>query len=387
MTESARRAEPRILIVAGEASGDAIAAGLIRAVRERLPAAEFEGVAGPRMTEAGCRALYASDRLSVVGLTEVVRHFGDIRAVFKGLQERLRADPPDLLVCVDLPDFNLRLAKAAQRAGVPVVYYVSPQVWAWRRGRVRAIGRVVDHMMVIFPFETEVYEAAGVPVTYVGNPLVERLADVPGQGEARQSLGLSAEGPVVALLPGSRRSEALRMVPILLEAAERLEKSRPDSHFVVPVAGPQVAAVLDDFQAQKGPAKLVRCGDSITATAAADCAAVTSGTATLETAVVGTPLVVLYRLSPVTYWLARRLVQVPFIGMVNLIAGREVAPELVQGDAEPETVAKTLADLLADPDRLARMRLELAEVRAHLGTSPSARAAEVVTEVVGHESE
>ena len=374
---------PRVLIVAGEASGDAIAAGLIEAVRERLPTAGFEGVAGPRMEAAGCRALYPADKLAVVGLTEVLRHFGGIRAVFKGLKDRLQSRPPDLVVCVDLPDFNLRLAKVAKRAGVPVVYYVSPQVWAWRQGRVRAIGRLVDHMMVIFPFETALYEAAGVPVTYVGHPLVERLTDVPGQAEARDALGLPAEGTVVALLPGSRRSEALRMAPILLEAAERLAERRPGVRFVLPVAGPQVAEVLDEVQAEMGPPDLVRCADSVTATAAADCAAVTSGTATLETAVVGTPLIVLYKLSPVTFWLARRLVKVPYIGMVNLIADREVAPELIQEDAEPETVAATLDELLADPQRLAQARADLAEVRETLGSEPSERAAEVVTGFLG----
>jgi len=373
-----RAAGPRVMIVAGEASGDAIAAGLIDAVREQRPGARFEGVAGPRMEAAGCRALYPSDRLAVVGLTEVLRHFGDIREVFNGLKRRLREDPPDLLVCVDLPDFNLRLARVAKRAGVPVVYYVSPQVWAWRRGRVRGIGRVVDHMLVIFPFEMEVYEAAGVPVTYVGNPIVERLAEVPDRQAARERLGLAAEAPVVALLPGSRRSEVLRMAPVLLEAAELLEPRFPGIRFVLPVAGPEVAQVLDEVQAEMGPAGLVRCDDSITATAAADCAAVTSGTATLETAVVGTPLIVLYKLSPVTFWLARRLVRVSYIGMVNLIAGREVAPELIQGDAEPQTVAETLAELLEDPHRREKARAELAGVRETLGHEPSRRAAEVV---------
>jgi lipid-A-disaccharide synthase len=373
------------MIVAGEASGDAIAAGLIGALRQRLPGIRFEGVAGPRMEAAGCRTLYPSDKLSVVGLTEVLRHFGGIREVFKGLKRRLREDPPDLLVCVDLPDFNLRLAKVAKRAGVPVVYYVSPQVWAWRRGRVHGIGRVVDHMMVIFPFETEVYEAAGVPVTYVGNPLVERMAAVPDRATARAELGLPAEAPVVALLPGSRRSEALRMAPILLEAAERLAAQRPGVRFVLPVAGPQVAQVLDELQAEVGPPDLVRCDDSVTATAAADCAAVTSGTATVETAVVGTPLIVLYRLSPVTFWLARRLVKVPHIGMVNLIAGREVAPELIQDEAEPGTVARALAELLDDPDRRERARRDLMGVRETLGHEPSQKAAEVVAGFLARE--
>jgi len=366
------------MVVAGEASGDRIAAGLIREVRKRDPEARFEGVAGPAMEAAGCRALFPSDQLAVVGLTEVLRHFGDIRRVFKGLKTRLREAPPDLLVCVDAPDFNLRLAKVAHKAGVPVVYYVSPQVWAWRRGRVHKIGRIVDHMMVIFPFETELYEQAGVPVTYVGNPLIERIPVVPEQAEARRSLGLPEDAPVVALLPGSRRSEVLRMGPVLLGAAEILAERHPDAHFVLPVAGPAVGEVLDELLTEYHPPNFHRVEDSLSATAAADCAAVTSGTATLETAVVGTPLVVLYKLSPVTFWLAQRLVQVPHIGMVNLVAGREVATELIQDDAEPVRIAEELEPLLTDPGVQGRARGDLAGVRATLGENPSARAAEVV---------
>ncbi|MFA9461749.1 lipid-A-disaccharide synthase [Thiohalorhabdus methylotrophus] len=376
----------RVMVVAGEASGDRIAAGLIREMRAREPEVRFEGVAGPAMEAAGCRALFPSDQLAVVGLTEVLRHFGDIRRVFKGLKSRLREASPDLLVCVDAPDFNLRLAKVAQKFGVPVVYYVSPQVWAWRRGRVHKIGRIVDHMMVIFPFETEVYEQAGVPVTYVGNPLIERIPAVPDREQARAALGLPANAPVVALLPGSRRSEVLRMGPVLLRTAELLADLHPDAHFVLPVAGPAVGEVLDELLTEYAPPNFHRVEDSLSATAAADCAAVTSGTATLETAVVGTPLVVLYKLSPITFWLARRLVQVPHIGMVNLVAGREVAPELIQEDAEPERLAEELGRYLADPQARERARADLAGVRATLGENPSAGAAEVVLRYVRREA-
>ncbi|HKL78205.1 MAG TPA: lipid-A-disaccharide synthase, partial [Gammaproteobacteria bacterium] len=278
----------------------------------------------------------------------------------------------------DLPDFNLRLAKAAQKAGVPVVYYVSPQVWAWRRGRVKGIARVVDHMLVIFPFEKGIYEEVGLPVTYVGNPMVERLSAVPGREEARAALDLPDDAPVVALLPGSRRSEVLRMGRPLLDAAAVLAERHPDARFVLPVAGSAVAEVLDELQAAHGPANLLRVEDSLTATAAADCAAVTSGTATLETAMVGTPLVVLYKLSPLTFWLARRLVQVPHIGMVNLVAGREVAPELIQDDAEPQPIADALDRYLTDPEARDQARADLAGVRQTLGTDPSRQAAHAV---------
>jgi lipid-A-disaccharide synthase len=238
-------------------------------------------------------------------------------------------------------------------------------------------------MLVIFPFETAIYEEAGLPVTYVGNPMVERLGAVPGREEAREALGLPGQAPVVALLPGSRRSEVLRMGRPLLQAAEVLAERHPGARFVLPVAGPAVAEVLDQLQAEYGPAGIQRVEDSLTATAAADCAAVTSGTATLETAMVGTPLVVLYKLSPLTFWLARRLVQVPHIGMVNLVAGREVAPELIQEDAEAEPIADALDRYLTDPAAREQARADLAGVRQTLGTAPSRKAADAVLGFLG----
>jgi lipid-A-disaccharide synthase len=373
----------RIMVVAGEASGDAIAAGLIREVGRRRSDLAFEGVGGAGMADAGCRILADADRLAVVGLTEVLRHFPDIRRVFHLLRDRLRSDPPRLLVCVDLPDFNLRLAREAQRAGVPVVYYVSPQVWAWRRGRVRTIRRLVDHMLVLFPFEADLYREAGVPVTWVGHPIVERIPHPPERAEARARLGVAGEGPVVALMPGSRRSEVRRLGPVLLGAARRLRERRPDIRFVLPVAGPEVGELLNAQEAEEPVPGLMRVDDGVTAAAAADCAAVASGTATLETALVGTPHVIVYRLSPVTFWLARRLVRVPFVGIVNLIAGREVATELLQDDARPERIAAELAGLLEDPERRRAAEAAMAEVRAALGEAPSARAADVVLSQAG----
>jgi lipid-A-disaccharide synthase len=376
---------PRVLVVAGEASGDNLAAGLIRAVRKRRPGVSFAGVAGPRMAEAGCERLYDSHRLSVVGLTEVLRHFMDIRRVFKGLLARLRADPPDLLICVDLPDFNLRLARHARKLGIPVVYYVSPQVWAWRRGRLKTIGRRVDHMLVIYPFEEPFYREAGIRATFVGHPMVERIPQDPDPTSARRELGLSPDRPVAALLPGSRRAEVARLAPVLAGAAQRLGQRYPHLQFVVPVAGEAVAGELEPYLDAGGP-EVVRATDSVKAVAAADVAAVASGTATLETAVVGTPEVILYKVSPLTYFLARRLVKVPFIGIVNLVAEREVAPELVQSDATPDRVAALLGGWLADEETRQQVRQGLAGVRERLGEDCSARAAEVVLDYLpaGH---
>lgn len=368
---------PRVLVVAGEASGDNLAAGLIRAVHRDRPEVRFAGVAGPRMVEAGCEPLYDSHRLSVVGLTEVLRHFMDIRRVFKGLLARLRSDPPDLLICVDLPDFNLRLAHHARKLGIPVVYYVSPQVWAWRRGRLKTIGRRVDHMLVIYPFEAPFYREAGIRATFVGHPMVERIPADPDPVAARQELGLDPQRPVVALLPGSRHAEVARLAPVLAGAARRLAERFPDLQFVLPVADASLGADLDPYF-PPGEAAVTRVSDSVTATAAADVAAVASGTATLETAVVGTPEVILYKVSPLTYALARRLVQVPYIGIVNLVAEREVAPELVQGDATPERVAEQLGLWLSDSEARQQARAGLAGVRERLGEDCSARAAEVV---------
>ena len=318
----------------------------------------------------------------MVGLVEVVRHLGRLRGVFRSLLAEVDRRRPDLAVLVDYPDFNLRLARQLKRRGVPVVYYVSPQVWAWRRGRLATIRETVAHMMVIFPFEKALYQQAGVPVTFVGHPLVDLVRPIPDRAAFLSALGLEPSRPVLAVLPGSRRQEVAHNLPPLAGALRLLSERRPDLQFVIavapgldprdleaPLAGIRVASVLGRAHEVLG---------------AASVGLVASGTATVEAALLGLPMVVVYRVSPLTYALGRPLVRVPHYAMANLIAGREVVKELIQRDFRPEAVAAAALALIDEPERRAAVLAGLAEVRARLGPGgASARAAAVVAGHLG----
>jgi len=367
----------RIMILAGEHSGDRLGAGLAAALRERRPGLVLEGMGGERMREAGVDLLVDSSRLGVTGLVEVFGRLGEYRTALATLKRRLRDDPPDLVVPIDYPDFNLRFARAAREAGLPVVYFVSPQVWAWRRRRLRFIARTVSHILVLFPFEEEFYEEAGVPVTFVGHPLLDRLGSIPARDESRRVLGLPPDDPIVALLPGSRANEVKRILPVMSRAAALVSERVPGVRFVMPVASGLDAEIFE--AALEGGPPVIRFGDRYEELVrAASAAAVASGTATLETALLGTPMVAVYRLHPLTYWMGRALVRVDHIAMPNLIVGRQAVPELVQGDLTPEALASELVRLLTDREARGRMEGALAEVRAKLagpGAFPRAAAA------------
>ena len=337
------------------------------------------GVGGDRLSEQGAALVAHVRDLAVVGILEVLRHIPKIRASFKRLVAELDRQRPDAAVLIDYPDFNLRLAEELRDRGVPVVYYVSPQVWAWKRGRIRTIRRTVSRMVVIFPFEEALYREAGVPVTYVGHPLVDLVAPAPDRHAFLSGLGLDPSRPVVAMLPGSRSMEVANNMPPLVEASRIALRQRPDVQFVL-----AVAPLLD-------PAALeARCGglpiravanQTLAVVGAADLALVASGTATVETALLGTPMIVVYRVAPLTYALGRRFVRVAHFAMVNLIAEREVVPELIQSAFTPERVAEETLALLGDTGRADLMRRDLAEVRRRLGgPGASARAAAVVRE-------
>jgi lipid-A-disaccharide synthase len=317
----------------------------------------------------------------VVGLLEVISHLRDLRAIFRRVLDEVDRERPDLAVLVDYPDFNLRLARELNQRGVPVVYYVSPQVWAWRRRRLGTIRETVERMLVIFPFEEGLYREAGVPVTFVGHPLVDLVRPAPDTRGFLRGLGLDPERPVVALLPGSRPKEAAHNLPPLAAAVPRIRSSRPDVQFVV-----ALAPYLDP-SAVEGPLRglgvTVVKDQTAAALSAASLALVASGTATVETAILGTPMVVVYRVSPITYALGRWLLRVPHFAMVNLIAGRRVVPELEQHDFTPERVAAEALRLLSDEGAASTMRRELARVRELLGgPGASERAAEAVAEVL-----
>ena len=367
-----------ILLSAGEASGDLLGAELAAELQRRAPGLELAGMGGDRMGASGVAlAVHARD-VAVVGLTEAVGRLPRLWRAYRLLTGMLRDPRPDLLVCIDFPEFNLLLARAAARVGVPVCYYVSPQVWAWRPGRIRTLRRLVRAMLVIFPFEEALYREAGVPVLFVGHPVLDRVKTVPPRELCRTRLGLTGTERLVGLLPGSREAEVRRHLPVMAEAAIRIERALPGTRFAVAVADTlspdRVAALLPSHKGANF--RLVR-GDTYGVIRAADLIVTASGTATLEAGVLGTPLVVIYKVSRLTYLAGRLLVRIPFIGMVNLVAGRRVAPELIQGDATPERIAAEALKLLADPARLAAVRAELRRLPGLLGEGGAAgRAAE-----------
>jgi lipid-A-disaccharide synthase len=356
----------RVMIVAGEASGDIYGAGLIRTVAAEKPEVAFFGIGGLCMREAGCETLVDSADMAVVGLIEVLKHFKVIAAAFLKLKNILLNNPPDLLILIDYPGFNLRLAKVAKRAGVKVLYYISPQIWAWRQGRVHKIKRLVDRMAVILPFEVPFYEQAGVPVSFVGHPLADLVQVRLNKEQAAVSFGLDPSRPVVGLFPGSRRSEVSRLLPTILEAAHLLHQRFPNLQFVLPLAS---TLSHDDLAPW-----LAGCHVPITITRerihdlirGCDAVVSVSGTVTLEVALVGTPLVIIYKLSPLTYQLAKRLVKVEHIGLCNIVAGASVAPELIQDDASPQRIAAEIQRLLEDQVNNA-VRARLSRVRECLG--------------------
>jgi lipid-A-disaccharide synthase len=366
----------RLFLVAGEASGDLHGGLLARALKETAGDVALEGVGGAEMERAGVRLHHRCEEMAITGIWEVVRHLPRFRRLLRELVERLRADPPDALIPIDYPDFNLRLSARAHELGIPVVYYISPQVWAWRKGRIRQLARLVRRMVVIFPFEEDLYKHAGIPVTYVGHPLVDRVRPEADRERARMQLGLDSGDPLVALLPGSRRSEVERILPILLET-RRLLSSR-GWNWVVALA-PGLA--IEDLPAEaRGPdAPEFLHAQTHELLAAADLALTASGTATLEAALIGTPMLVVYRMHPLTYHLARRLVHVPHIAMANLLAGERVVPEFLQEQARPELLAPEVARWMDDSSLRERTSEKLRRVAERLGGGGAAtRAARVI---------
>lgn len=362
----------RVLIVGGEASGDLYGGLLMRAMASANRGIEFAGIGGPSMQAAGLRLLGDASQTGVTGLLEVAARLPAIWRAFRGVR-RAAADPRrplDLAILIDYPDFNLRLAPCLHARGIPVLYFVSPQVWAWRRGRVKLIARCVDRMLVILPFEEEFYRAAGVDVTFVGHPLLDLARPLRNRRQALGLLGLDPERPTVALMPGSRGNEVRSLFAVMLAAARMLRDEFRDLQFVIPVAPTidksAIDAVVRDSGRWEAPPLAVR-EDRYDAIAACDAAAVASGTATLECALLGVPMLIAYRVNRLTYALARRMSSVTHIGMPNLIAGKEIVPELLQSECRPERVAAALRALLTDPALAARMRDDLSTVRARLG--------------------
>jgi lipid-A-disaccharide synthase len=375
----------RLLVASGEPSGELYAAELIRHLKALTPGLEVFGLGGDRMLAEGATLLAHVRDLAVVGLFEVLSHLRQIRGVFRRVLDEVDRDPPLAAVLVDYPDFNLRLARELHRRGIPVVYYVSPQIWAWRKGRIKGIRETVARMLVIFPFEEALYREAGVPVEFVGHPLVDRIAP-PGRTDFLRSLGVSPERDVVAVLPGSRPKEIAHNLPGLAGAIALLRAQRPDLEFLLPLA-PTIDRKLLEPDLRGLPVRLVPQGAQAVL-ASCQAAMVASGPATVEAALLGAPMVVVYRLSGLTHFLGRRLIKVPHVAMANLIAGRRIVPELIQHDFTPERVAAEVRSLLEEPDRRESMKRDLEEVRRRLGApGASGRAAQAVAGVLAAQTQ
>jgi len=375
---------PRVLVSCGEASGDLYAAALADALKAIDPATGILGLGGPRLRAAGADLVGDYEGMAVTGLTEalpVIRRAWRLRAA---LCDAARTRRPDVLVAVDSPDFNFRLLRPMRDLGVPIVYYVSPQLWAWRAGRLDTIRRYVDLMLVIFPFERAIYERAGVPVEFVGHPLVELARPARPREAVLAAAGFDPARPVLALLPGSRPNEVRRLLPAMVGSVARVGARVPGLQVLVARAPGLNDALFAPLAAPVAGAAvhvLDRAADDVLA--AADAVVTASGTATVQAALHGTPMVIVYRLSPLTYRLARSLVRVRTYGMVNLVAGRRVVPELIQHDVTPDRIAAEVVPLLVDRARADAMRRELAGVRAALGApGASRRAAEAVRRVI-----
>ena len=364
-----------------------LGAALIGALRRQVPDVECIGVAGPAMRAAGCRALYPAEDLAVMGIVEVLAHLPRLLRIRRGLLRQLRADPPDVLVGIDAPDFNLPVEVRLRRAGVRTVHYVSPSVWAWRERRVKQIAAAVDRMLTLFPFEALFYERHGVPVTQVGHPLQATLRPIDA-AVARAALGLPPPGPdslpVLALLPGSRAGEYRRLAPLFLATAQWLREQGRPCHLLLPLVN-QAARTAVEAQLRSTGAGL-SCtlidGRAQEVMAAADAVLLASGTATLEAMLLARPMVVAYRLAPLTYAIARRLVRTPHVAIPNLLADRTVVPEFIQHAATPAALGAAIAALL-EPAAGAAMRAELAALRPPQTEDPAERAARAVLEVAG----
>ncbi|NOR69229.1 MAG: lipid-A-disaccharide synthase [Methylomarinum sp.] len=359
---------PTIMFSAGESSGDQHAAHMFLDIKKQLPNIKGLGMGSKKMQQAGIDIRFDSSGIAVIGLVEVLKHYAEIRAALKLMQNLIVAEKPDLLVCVDYKEFNLKLARFAKKNGIKVLFYVSPQVWAWRPGRVLTYGKAIDMMAVIFPFETAYYEAENVPVRYVGHPSVDKVHAQRSKAEDMTQFSLQADKPVVGILPGSRVNEIKRMLPVMLAAAEKLTLSHQGIQFLLPQADSISDELLQEYLNNKSininvikhqPYDVIQCCDAIMTT---------SGTASLEIALLQIPMVIAYKLSAITYFLGKYLVNTKFIGLPNIVAEKSIVKELIQHDVTVEKLATEVSKILDDDKYRDVMLRELAVVKDKLGT-------------------
>lgn len=369
------------MLSCGEASGDLYAGALVAALRAREPSVDVFGLGGDRFKAAGARLVGDFHGLAVTGLVEALRVLPASYAMYRQLVQAARDQRPDVLVLIDYPDFNFRLMAAIRRLGIPIVYYVTPQLWAWRASRIRTMKSLVDRVLPIFPFEESLYREQGMDVNFVGHPLVDLITPTQPRNLLLPRLDLDPARPVVALLPGSRPNELHRLVPVLAAAVPRIASAVVGTQFIVARAPNLSDSFFAPFQGVGAPVRVLEA-ETDNVLAASDVVITASGTATVQTALHGKPMVVVYKLSPMTYRLGKPLVQVSMYSMVNLVAGEQVVEELIQDACTPDAVARAATELLSNPDRVEEMKHQLASVRQKLGgTGASGRAAEAILEV------
>lgn len=357
----------RVMIIAGEASGDMYGAKLVEEAHRLDSSVRFFGIGGQAMRQAGVETLVDSREMAVMGFVEVVAHFGVIYRAFRLMERLLQREKPDLLILIDYPGFNLRLAGVAKKAGVKVLYFITPQVWAWHASRARKIARLVDHAAVILPFEVPIFEREGLPVTFVGHPLLEMAVPSLSRPEAQQQFGLHPEKRTIGLFPGSRRREINALLPVMLASAALLQERFGDLQFILPLASGLDRGVIDGYLSTAGVEVTVVEGKNYDVIQVCDLIIAASGTVTMEIALFGVPMVIVYKVAPLTYAIGKRLVQVEHAGICNIIAGERVVPELIQHEAEPGRIVAEVESMLTDRVRSAQIREKLLAVRAKLG--------------------
>jgi lipid-A-disaccharide synthase len=377
---------PRIGIVVGEASGDQLGSHLMRVVQTGFPGAIFFGIGGPKMQGLGMEVWFPMEKLAVRGFVEVLKHYREIVGIRRKLRSRLLAAKPDLFIGIDAPAFNMDLETDLKQAGIPTIHYVCPQFWAWDRGRLPAIQRAVSRILALFPFEVPMLEAAGIPATFVGHPLADLLPERPDRQAMREQMRLPKEGLVIAMLPGSRQVEVKAMGTLFVKAAEAILEQKPDAHFLVPLVSRETRLLFETALYQESPDGLpltMLYGHAHDALIAADAVLVASGTATLEAALLKRPMVITYKLPSLTYWIAKRRIYLPYVGLPNVLAGEFIVPELIQDDATPSNLADALVHILDDADGLRALDARFVEMHRSLKQDTAQRIVEAIAIVLG----
>ena len=368
-------------MVAGETSGDLLGGHLIEALKQSMPNARFIGIGGPKMQAEGMEIMFPMEKLAVFGVIDALRHYREILGIRNQLKAALIANPPDIFIGIDAPDFNLDLEVILKQRGIPTIHYVSPSIWAWRGERIHKIKNAVSHILTLFPFEAAIYEKAGVPVTYVGHPLADMLPELPKRDLMREQMRIQKQTKVFALLPGSRQSEVRYLAATYIETAREILKKLPDAQFLVPLASRQTRTIFEDMiwklEAQELPITML-FGHAHDAMIAADGVLVASGTATLEAALLKRPMVITYKMLPLTYWLSKRKAYLPYVGLPNVLAGKFVVPEILQDDATPENLAQALLNLVADKNAVGELEILFGHMHTQLKQDTAHKAAQAI---------